>query len=147
MNIISFSLAADKRINHITEFQGKLYISTSFAIVVFDLQKLEFGETFFIANNSAMTKVNQIEIFQNMIYAATENGIYKASVNNPNLIDFSQWIRFGAGNYVALKQFNNELYTANNNILSKITVTNTLVTAKILPTNIRQLQSNTRTIF
>ncbi|MDO9261848.1 MAG: hypothetical protein Q7U08_07905, partial [Flavobacteriaceae bacterium] len=128
---------------HITEFQGKLYISTSFAIVVFDLQKLEFGETFFIANNASMTKVNQTEIFQNMIYAATENGIYKASVNNPNLIDFNQWTRFGTGNYVALKQFNNELYTANNNILSKITPTNTLVTAKILPTNIRQLQTNT----
>ncbi|MDP2089285.1 MAG: two-component regulator propeller domain-containing protein [Flavobacteriaceae bacterium] len=141
-NIISFGLAADKRINHITEFQGKLYISTSFAIVVFDLQKLEFGETFFIANNASMTKVNQIEIFQNMIYAATENGIYKAAVNNPNLIDFTQWTRFGTGNYVAIKQFNNEMFTSNSNVLSKITPSNTFVTAKILSTNIRQIQAN-----
>jgi ligand-binding sensor domain-containing protein len=141
-NIINFSLAADKRINHIAELQGKLYISTSFAVVVFDLQKLEFGETLFIANNSAMTKVNQIEIFQNMIYAATENGIYKASVNNPNLIDFNQWTRFGVGNYVSIKQFNNELYTANSNVLSKIMLNNTLITIKILSANIKKLEAN-----
>lgn len=141
-NIVNFSLAADKRINHITEFQGKLYLSTSFAIVVFDLQKLEFGETFFIAKNSAMTKVNQIEIYQNMIYAATENGIYKASANNQNLIDFNQWTWFGTGNYIAIKQFNNELFTAKSNILSKITPTNTFVTAKTVTSDIRKIQSN-----
>ena len=141
-SIINFSLAADKRINHMIELNGKLYISTSFAIVVFDLQKLEFGETLFIANNAAMTKVNQIEIFQNMIYAATENGIYKAAVNNPNLIDFNQWSRFGIGNYQSIKQFNNELYTSNNNILAKIMPNNTFISVKILPANIKKLQVN-----
>lgn len=141
-NIINFSLAADKRINHIAEYDGKLYLSTSFAIVVFDLQKLEFGETFFIANNSSMTKVNQIEIFQNMIYAATENGVYKASITNSNLIDFTQWTWFGNGNYASIKQFNNELFTAKNNVLSKITTTNTFITAKTVATTIRKIQSN-----
>ncbi len=141
-DIINFSLAADKRINHITENQGKLYLSTSFAIVVFNLQKLEFGETIFIAQNSAMIKINQIEFFQNFIYAATENGIYKATLNNPNLIDFTQWTRFGTGNYAAIKQFNNELFTVNTNLLYKITPANFLVSAKILTSSIRQLKAD-----
>lgn len=141
-NIQNFSLAADKRINHITEYQGKLYLSTAFAIVVYDLQRLEFGETYFIGANSSMIKINQVELFQNMIYAATENGIYKAPVSNPNLIDFAQWTRFGTGNYTTIKQFNNELYTANGAVLSKITASNTITTIKTMGSEIRQLKAS-----
>ncbi|MBS3993417.1 MAG: hypothetical protein KGZ87_06855 [Bacteroidetes bacterium] len=141
-NIQNFSLAADKKINHIIEHQGKLYLSTAFAVVVFDLQRLEFGETYFIGYNSSMVKVNQLEIFQNMIYAATENGIYKASIANPNLIDFTQWTRFGNGNFSAIKQFNNELYTANGTVLSKISAANIFTNVKTLGSAIRQIKSN-----
>lgn len=140
-NIQNFSLASDKRINHIIEHQGKLYLSTAFAIVVYDLNRLEFGETYFIGSNSSMVKVNQIEIFQNLIYAATENGIYKATVNNPNLIDYRQWTWFGTGNYSAIRQFNNELYTSNGSVLFKITTSNTFLNIKNLGSSIRQIKS------
>lgn len=141
-NIISYSLAADKRINHITEHQGNLYLSTSFAMVVFNLRKLEFGDTYFIAPNAGMIKINHTEITQNWLYAATENGIYKAAVSNPNLIDFNQWTRFGTGNFSTMTLFNNELYAVNNNILYKIEPNNSLVISKNLSSNIRNLKAS-----
>lgn len=37
-----------KRINHFNEHQGLVYIATGFGIVVYDLERLEFGDTYLI---------------------------------------------------------------------------------------------------
>jgi len=90
-DILNFNQTGAKSINDIFEYQGKLYLSTSFAIIEYDIDQLEFGDTFFIGNNSTDVKINEIVVFNDFIYAATENGIYKADINNANLIDFNNW--------------------------------------------------------
>lgn len=85
-----------KRINHIMEYNGLAYISTDFGIVEYDLQNLEFGDTFFIGNGGAQIKINQTTVHNGFMYAATQNNAVKrAPADDPNLIDFSVWTSIG----------------------------------------------------
>ena len=47
-DIANFPLATEKSILNITEYNDVLYLSTSFAIVVYDIGNLVFGDTYFI---------------------------------------------------------------------------------------------------
>ena len=120
-DIVNFSQTGSKRINHIFEYENKLYLSTPFAIVVYDIERIEFGDTFFIGQNSSEVVVNQITVIDNTIYAATDNGIYNADITNPNLIDFNFWQQsFPANSFSKVTIFENEIYTASNTRLFKL---------------------------
>jgi hypothetical protein len=109
-DIVNFSQAGEKSINHIAEFGNKLYLATPFAIVVYDIDKLEFGDTYFIGSGSSSIKINQIEIFNGQIYAATESGIFFADVTSDLLIDFNNWTQLFTGRYFSqITTFNNQL--------------------------------------
>lgn len=105
----------DKRINHFNAYENVIYISTNYGISVFDLDKLEFGDTYFIGNNGTQIKVNETAIFNNFIYAACSdnNGIRKAEVSNPNLIDFQNWQMAIPGSYSLIETTIDKLYTIN----------------------------------
>jgi hypothetical protein len=90
-DIVSFNQSGRKSINHIKEFNNKLYLSTPFGIVVYDIEKLEFGDTYFIGNNSSSLEVYQTEIMDGFIYAATNDGVFKADLTSNLLIDFNNW--------------------------------------------------------
>ncbi len=47
-DIINFNQTGEKSINHISESGNTLYLSTPFAIVEYDIEKLEFGDTFLL---------------------------------------------------------------------------------------------------
>ena len=67
-----------KRINHFNAYGNLVYISTNYGISVFNLERLEFGDTYFIGNNSSSLEVYQTELFNGFIYAATNDGVFKA---------------------------------------------------------------------
>lgn len=69
------------------------YLSTGFGIVVFDIDEREIKETYFIGEGAKQLRVNDVTIFQNKIYAATNEGIYVADINNVNLTDYRNWSR------------------------------------------------------
>jgi len=120
-DIVSFNLSGEKSINHILEHNNKLYLSTPFAIVVYDVEKVEFGDTYFIGANSSALKIHQTVVFNGKIYAATENGIFSADVSNTNLIDFNNWQQDFVGNNVThITEFNNQLYAIINTGLFKV---------------------------
>lgn len=84
-----------KKINHFTEHNGKVYISTDYGISVFDLATLEFGDTYFISPSGAETRVLQTTIYNNEIYAVTPPyGIRRASLSNPFLVNYNSWDTF-----------------------------------------------------
>jgi ligand-binding sensor domain-containing protein len=140
-DIVNFNYSGNKQINDITEFEGKLYLSTSFAIVVYDLKKSQFGDTYFIGNQSSELLIQQIKIFQDTIYAATEKGIFTASVTNPNLIDFNNWTQYNAGNnFLGLEIFNNQIYVASNRTVYTFD-TNLLVPLKTYASSVRSLKA------
>ncbi len=145
-DIVNFNQSGEKRINHISEFNNKLYISTPFAIVVYDINKLEFGDTYFIGENSTSVRINQTLIANNQIYAATENGIYVASLSNPNLIDFNNWPLLFAGNYSNIIRFNALIYASIGTDLIKINGSNSTV-EKRFPTPIKKLKINGQSLI
>ncbi|MXN91310.1 T9SS type A sorting domain-containing protein [Flavobacterium sp. Sd200] len=86
-------VATKKKINSFYENNGLVYICTDFGIVVFNLETLEFGDTFYLGPNGSEIPVRQATIYEGNIYAATflGYGIKKGRLNNPNLNDYNQW--------------------------------------------------------
>ncbi len=110
-DIINFNQSGVKSINHISEFGTTLYLSTPFAIVEYDIEKLEFGDTFFIGNGSTSLEINKTLISDGKIYAVTEDGIFTADVTSNLLIDFNSWQQqFTARNFSEITFFNNKIY-------------------------------------
>lgn len=110
-----------KKVNHFQEHENKIYISADYGISVFDLNTLEFGDTYYIGTNGQAEKIHQTVIFNNDIYAVTQNtGIKKASVTNPNLVDFNVWQAFDNGYWNGITTINNQLIAMNaNNVVYK----------------------------
>jgi hypothetical protein len=115
VDIISKQIPTNvKKINHFMEYQGIIYVSCDFGIVQYNLNTLVFGDTYLIGDGGAQLKVNQSAVFEGNIYAATANGMRKASVTNPNLIDFNQWTTLNNTNWVGIETFGANLLAVNN---------------------------------
>ena len=63
-DIERLDVTGQKQINHISEFDEVLYLSTPFGIVQYDIKNLNFGDTYYIDINSSAVFVNQTAIFQ-----------------------------------------------------------------------------------
>jgi hypothetical protein len=112
-DIINFNQTGEKSINHISESGNTLYLSTPFAIVEYDIEKLEFGDTFFIGNSSTSLIINKTVISDGKIYAVTEDGIFNATLTSKLLIDFKNWQQqFIGRNFNDISLFNNKLYVS-----------------------------------
>ena len=90
------TLNGPKRINHIYAASGMAYVSTSFGIVVINLEKKEIKETYSFVSNNESIDVRQFTSSGNYYYAATAKGIYRANRNSPNLLAFSSWQQMDA---------------------------------------------------
>ncbi len=145
-DIERLSITGSKKINHISKNGTKLYFSTPFAIIQYDIENLEFGDTYRIGIASSDVNINQTEIFEDTIFAVTENGIYYADINDPFLIDFNNWTQpqgVFTGNFTAIKKFNENLYVSKNNSLIKVTLPNSLETVKNVTNTILNLTAPT----
>ena len=84
-----------KSINDINIRDDFAYLSTGFGIVKLDIQRQEIKETFLIGDNSTNVVVNDLEFYNDTIYAATTEGIYIANENAGNLANFQNWSLLG----------------------------------------------------
>lgn len=107
----------DKGINHFNEFQDVVYISTDYGISVYNLDNLEFGDTYYIGNSGGQIRVSETVIYGNFIYAACldNNGLKKAVYSDNNLIDYQQWQTAINGSYLFSQEVNGKLYVIQNN--------------------------------
>jgi len=120
-DITYFNQTGLKRINHISEFENTLYLATPFAILEYDIEKLEFGDTFFIGSNSTSLLINESLVLNDFIYAATEDGIFKADATSNLLIDFNNWQQsFLNREFSRIISFNNAIYVAENEVLYQL---------------------------
>ena len=110
-----------KTINHFNEYNGRLYISTGFGISVYNLESLEFGDTYFIGDLGSQINITQTTVQGDLIYASSsENGIKSALVADENIIDYQQWATVIGGGYKGIQSLGVELYAVNNsNIILK----------------------------
>lgn len=102
-----------KRINHFMELNGLIYVSCDFGIVQFNLNTLQFGDTYFIGDVGAQINVRQTAYFNGFIYAATSNGIRRANSGNSNLIDYNQWLTVNSGDWSSVETLDSELIAIN----------------------------------
>lgn len=107
----------NKAINHFNEYNNVIYIATGFGISVFDLERLEFGDTYFIGDGGSQIIVNETEVSGDYIYAACSNssGLRRALVASAGLINYQEWSQFATGNFVGIQQVQNKLYTVRAN--------------------------------
>ncbi|MGB3773828.1 MAG: two-component regulator propeller domain-containing protein [Leeuwenhoekiella sp.] len=106
----------EKQINHFLERDGLLYISSDFGISLYDINRLEFDDSYFIGAAGGRLHVMQTAISGNFIYAATqEGGIRRAPSDASNLIDFANWSPVSSGNWLGIVGTENELFAINAN--------------------------------
>ena len=104
-----------KQINHFYEYDGNLYISTGFGISVYDLNALEFGDTYYIGDLGSQINITQTTVLDDLIYASTsEYGIKSALVADDNIIDYQHWTTVTGGGFKGIQSLGSELYTVNN---------------------------------
>ncbi len=116
-------ISGEKSINQFF-FNGQYaYLACGFGIVVCDLSRQEIKDTYIFGPGGTQIWVNDITSDGQNLYASTVQGIYKASLDNPNLVDFNAWQRLenlpdpGAA-YRFLAWFGNHLFTVYHNPVS-----------------------------
>lgn len=121
-----------KRINNFNEHNGNLYIATKYGISMFNLTRLEFGDTFFIGDGGSQINILQTTIQEPYIFAASEsNGMRRALVDNNDLIDYQNWSTIMSGGFSALENLGDELYAANRaNSVIRFTANGTATTVQ-----------------
>ncbi|MCK7589695.1 ABC transporter substrate-binding protein [Subsaxibacter sp. CAU 1640] len=136
-----------KKINHFNESDGFIYISTDYGISVYDLQRLEFGDSYFIGNGGSQISVKQTTIFGDFIYAACgdNNAVKKANLSDPNLIDYQQWQTLDNGSFISIENVDDKLYAIkSNNVIYEIISDNfnTVSTYGQTPVDMRSYDGN-----
>lgn len=85
------NILGSKKINNMFISGDLVYLACDFGIVVFDLERREVKDSYFIGPNGNQIPVYDIAFFNDSIFAATNKGIYRASLFSTNLADFSNW--------------------------------------------------------
>ena len=138
-----------KRINHFNGIDNLVYVATDYGISVYNLQDLEFGDTFFIGEGGVQTRISQTAVLNGYIYAACDAnnfGVRKASLSSANLIDFQEWDRIRAGNFSFIQSVGDKIYTIRRNkVLFEIDENDnfsSLFTYDILPIDMASTNNN-----
>ncbi|MFK7935685.1 MAG: hypothetical protein AB8G22_19380 [Saprospiraceae bacterium] len=112
-----------KEVNNIfIENAEQVYLATSFGISRLNVVSGLFEFTTFTG-----VEVNDVAVFNNKIYIATEEGIYRVATDNFNIDDFSNWTYLNDNvglpmDYSAsiLEVFNGKLYLGANDVLYQL---------------------------
>jgi len=111
-------IIADKNINHINIHNNQAYLATGFGIVVFNLEKDEFADSYIIGAGGSYMNINNTIVFNNFLYALTNNGIYKGDLDDPFLGNYQNWEKVDSlpdpnGIYSSSAVFDNKLILVN----------------------------------
>ena len=99
----------NKAINSFLLKDQTLYISANYGISSYDFVNNRFIDSYFFGVNNSQIQVNQTALVGTSLYAATEEGLYKASTDDPNLVLESAWRKIAAGQWKAIGLVNNTL--------------------------------------
>ena len=127
-DIVNFNIVGSKSINHFSGTpDGQLYISTNFGIIGFDLNEMQFKDTYYIGANSTEVAVYETLIDNQTIYAATDQGVFYASLDNPYLVDSQYWTLIPSQPVSNITIFNNEIVLSISKTLYSLTDNNLLI--------------------
>jgi len=89
--IVISNLVGDKAIYNMHSEGQYTYLACGFGIVVLDVRNEEIKDTYIFGPAGTQILVNDVTTDATFVYAATENGIYKANKNSAFLSDFTMW--------------------------------------------------------
>jgi hypothetical protein len=99
--------ANDKNIYSFLVDDQTLYLSAGYGISIYDLSTNRFIDSYFFGFGNSAIQVNQTALVGEFLYAATEEGLYKANTNDPNLILESAWNKIADGQWKSVGLINN----------------------------------------
>ena len=85
------NIIGDKTIYQIYPLNGLFFLSTGLGIVIADGSRYEIKDSWFIGNNGNQVKVTGFTSDGSFYYAATAEGLKKASLNGPNPANYINW--------------------------------------------------------
>ncbi len=108
-------LQGDKLINDVYFVGNIAYVSCGQGILEIDMSQDIILNTYNPSKAGNPTNVYSMTIYSDTIFAVTDNGIFKASVNDPNLNDFADWHLINnpvlaKGTYDNIATLNNKMY-------------------------------------
>ncbi len=92
------SVTGNKIINNIYCNGGFAYLCSGLGVIVINLTKYEVKDTWFIGNNGNQVGINGLTNDGSFWYAATDEGLKKASVNAANLSNYINWLNLSGSN-------------------------------------------------
>lgn len=109
------TISGNKSLNKIHMRDEFAYIATGFGIVKFNVERREFSETYIVDSNGDNLKVNDVTIANDTVYAATEFGLRKAGLNDPQITFFRSWsqdlsLPSPNAEYLSIESFNDNIY-------------------------------------
>ena len=115
-SIVISNIVGDKTIYGMHNDGQFAYLACGFGIVVLDVKKEEIKDTYILGTGGSQLKINDITIDDTYIYAATDDGIYKANKTSSFLSDFTMWSKDNSipnsnGEFSIIHLFNNTIYT------------------------------------
>ncbi len=132
-----------KRINHFFEYEDQVFIATGFGVVAFNLEKIEFGDTFFIGAGGSQVAVTSTAVLNDTLYASTRSiGLLSAPVASTNLVDFSQWTTVTTGVFNGLTVFDDQLLIWEGTDSIKRLEAGALTTVLTAPRTIKKIDSS-----
>lgn len=107
-------MSATKNVNHINIYGSTAYLSCSFGIIALNTNRKEISDTYIIGPNASDVNVLNTTINNDSIYAVTSNVIYRASVTEPNLVNYEFWTKMtglpGVGSYESLVSYEGKMF-------------------------------------
>ena len=124
-DILRASISGKKNIHNALFIDNFVYLSCDFGIVVLDIEKKEFRDTYYIGENGDPMPVYELAYLNERLYAATESGVLSGDINDPLLVDYTHWIREtglpGSYNkFNAIVTLGNKIYTNQTNTINSI---------------------------
>lgn len=86
-------LYGSKKINAIAMHNDTAIIASDFGVLTFSMSSHKFISTTVLSDDGSYVPAKSITTDGNDIYAATTKGIFSASIQNPNLSNYSSWAK------------------------------------------------------
>jgi hypothetical protein len=86
-------MSGSKKANGIYFKDNFAYLCYSFGIVLLDLDKNEIKDTYVIGEPGIAYEVFSLTADDTYFYAGTSNGLFKASITDPFLVNYARWQR------------------------------------------------------
>ena len=107
-------ILGSKKINSVFFKDDLAYLATGFGIVVINTNNGEVKDSYILGPGGSYINVYECALTSAKIYAATESGLYSASLNGTNLSNFQSWqleIGLPSGPYNSIVNFKGKIIT------------------------------------